>query len=87
MPSKYDVLGQYLAWLDAPELTLTFAQVETILDCPLPPSAWRHADWWGATSSGRFQNAHAAHWCRLGYIADRPDFAAETVTIRRTGDG
>ncbi len=37
----------------------------------------------GATASGRYSHAYAMHWSRAGYIADRPDFAARTVTIRR----
>lgn len=85
--SKYDVLGRYLSWLGAPLVTLTFAEIEAILDCPLPPSARRSAEWWGATAGGRFQNAHAAHWLRAGYIADRPDFAAGTVMFRRVTSG
>lgn len=86
MASKYDGLGDHLAALGDDAITLTFAEVEAIVG-PLPPYARRAREWWGASAKGRFQYAHAAHWWRLGYAADRPDFAAGSVTFRRVAQG
>jgi len=80
--SKYDRLGDHLAILGVPVITLTFAEVETVVG-PLPAIARRSVEWWGATAFGRYANGHAFHWRRAGYAADRPDFLAETVTFRR----
>ncbi len=80
--SKYDRLADQLAALDAPVVTLTFAEVEAIVG-PLPVQARSYAGWWGTTPSGRYNNIHALHWWDAGYLADCPDFAAETVTFRR----
>ena len=82
MASKYDRLGDYLAAIGTATIILTFAEVEDIVG-PLPAVARSSADWWGATRHGRYVNAHATHWGRVGYAADLPDFAAETVTFRR----
>jgi len=80
--SKYDALGDHLGAIGAPVVTMTFAEVEAVIG-PLPPQARHASAWWGATPAGRYQHAHALHWRQAGYVADRPDFAAGTVTFRR----
>jgi hypothetical protein len=84
MTSGYDRLGDHLAAIGAATIILTFAEVEAVVG-PLPPSARLpiNEQWWGATAVGRFHHAHAMYWRRAGYVADRPDLAAETVTFRR----
>ncbi len=81
MTSKYDRLGDHLAAIGAATITLSFAEVEAIVG-PLPVEA-HHSPWWGATASGRYVYVHTIHWQRAGYVADRPNFVAETVTFRR----
>jgi hypothetical protein len=86
MASKYDRLGDHLAAIGAATIALTFAEVEAVVG-PLPASARlpRNVSWWGATARGRYGHAHTLYWWRAGYVADRPDFAAGTVTFRRVG--
>ncbi len=81
MTSKYDRLAT-LATLGAPVITLTFAEVEAVVG-PLSATARHNPSWWGATPAGRYLHVHALTWLQAGYVADRPDFAAETVTFRR----
>jgi len=82
MSSKYDRLADHLAALGAATITLTFAEVEAVVG-PLPTQARNQPGWWGATPAGRYAYAHALRWRQAGYVADRPDFAAEAVTFRR----
>ncbi len=82
MTSKYDRLADHLAGLGAATITLTFAEVETIVG-PLPVAARSLVAWWGATAHGRYANPHALGWWHAGYVADRLDFAAQTVTFPR----
>jgi len=82
MTSKYDRLADHLVATGEPRVTLTFDEVEAIIG-PLPPSAHSYPGWWGATAYGCYDNVHAMHWRDAGYIADRPDFAAQIVTFRR----
>ncbi len=82
MTSEYDRLGYHLATLGAATITLTFAEIEAIVG-PLPAMARRDKYWWGATALARYASAHIHAWWQAGYIADRPDFTAETVTFRR----
>ncbi len=84
MTSKYDRLADHLASLGAPVITLTFAEVEAVVG-PLPVMARRAPAWWGATSAGRYFHPHVMNWRQAGYVADRPDFAAEMVIFRRVG--
>jgi len=82
MTSKYDGLSDHLAAIGAATITLTFAEVEAIVGL-LPVAARSYPGWWGATAHGRYDNAHAMRWWDAGYSAERPDFAAQTVTFRR----
>jgi len=82
--SKYDRLADHLVAIGAPVITMTFAEIEAIVG-PLPTIARHESPWWGATAASRYAYAHALRWRQAGYVADRPDFAAETVTFRRVG--
>jgi len=82
MTSKYDGLANHLVALGAATIILTFAEIEAIVG-PLPETARRSVEWWGVTVSGRDNNAHALGWWHAGYVAERPDFTAQTVTFRR----
>ncbi len=83
MLSKYQPLADYLiARKDASQMVLAFSAIEAIIG-PLPETARRSVEWWGVTVSGRDTNAHALGWWHAGYVADRPDFAVQTVTFRR----
>ncbi len=84
MTSKYDRLADHLAAIGAETITLTFAEVEAVVG-PLPVMARIYPSWWGATPSGRYLHPFTLTWRQAGYVADRPDFAAGTVTFRRVG--
>jgi len=82
MTSKYDRLADHLAAIEGATITLTFAEAEAVVG-PLPLEARRRAEWWDMTGRARYVNAHTLKWWRAGSVADRPDFAAQTVTFRR----
>ncbi len=44
---KYEPLGRYLSGQPKDSCTLTFPEVEAIIDGPLPASAREHQGWWG----------------------------------------
>lgn len=79
--SKYDPLRVFLerAAADVAELTLSFQQIEAILDSSLPTSAREHRSWW-ANSSGHSQ---AKAWLEAGWKVETVDFDAEWVFFRR----
>jgi len=82
--SKYDPLRTFLenAAPGMPEMTLTFQQIETILDFALPPSARQHRAWWANPSTPR-DHPYAQAWLAAGWKVDTVDQHGEWVRFRR----
>jgi hypothetical protein len=82
--SKYDPLHDFLknAKPGTKELTLTFAQIESILGGKLPASAHRHRPWW-ANEYGFTTHTQAKSWLSAGWEVDTVDQSREWVRFRR----
>lgn len=80
--SKYDPLRRFLENRDADQTPMTFAEVERILDRPLPPSARRHAGWW---SNNPGTHVGVGAWRDAGCKATQVDIGAEKLVFVRTG--
>jgi len=78
--SKYEALFKFLADSDAREVTLTFTEIEAILQAKLPGTARRQRGWWSNRSSGGVQ---AAAWMQAGYHVTAIDLAQEQVTFAK----
>ena len=63
--SKYTPLYAYLSAQTAPQLTLTLQEIESILGDRLPPSAYRHIQWWSNSATKAYPYSHA--WTDTGY--------------------
>lgn len=61
--------------------TLTFAQVEDLINDNLPPSARQHRAWWANDSTSSRQ---AEAWMTSGWAVDDVDLSAEVVRFKRT---
>jgi len=81
--SKYTPLKNYLAGLPATtrDATLTFTQIERIINDKLPPSAHRHQAWWANEISGTHTNAHA--WLDAGWRVESFNQSQKWVRYRR----
>lgn len=81
--SKYQQLLEYLRRIDQREVTLTFAQIELLMNETLPDSARFKRAWWSNRSKGALQ---ASAWMEAGYLVEKLDLDEECVTFRkRTG--
>lgn len=80
--SKYDPLILHLANFDGKALTLTFSDIETLLQAPLPASARSHLAWWGNTTSDP-THSWANRWTAAGWHA-QADLPQERVTFTRS---
>lgn len=89
---KYWPLFDHLRRSGQDEITLTFAQIETVLGANLPPSARTRRGWWSNRSKGSLQ---ASAWMEAGYHVEELDLEREQVTfhkfprvyqVRRVGD-
>lgn len=65
---KYDPLYDYLRRKTAPELNMTFRDLERILRVMLPNSA-NHPEWWANGGAGDAKHPHNVAWQKAGYDA------------------
>jgi hypothetical protein len=79
-PRKYDPWTAYLAQVPDDQVTLTLAEIEVILDAPLPPTAHASAFW-----SNYPRNPPSRAWRRVGWrVAWQPGNRwVEAVTFVR----
>lgn len=68
--ARYERLTQRLAGDETAVITLSFRELDRIVDGGLPPSARKHAAWW---ANSRTAHSHAAAWLDAGRRAS-PDF-------------
>lgn len=80
--AKYDPLSRYLRRQAAPEVILTFAEIENLLVALLPKSA-RRPEWWANETSEVSKHVQCRAWMGAGYLAF-PAIAQDRVTFRRT---
>ncbi len=67
LPGKYEKLLAWLAETTGDAATLTYAEVETMIDTALPASAMTTKDWWRNRA-----HRHVAQWHAMGWEAN-PD--------------
>jgi hypothetical protein len=83
MAGKYTPLEYYLQ--DIPsnqaEVTLSFEQIERILNDKLPPSACNRLQWWENERNGSHVEAHA--WMDAGWMVESFDQRRCIVRFRR----
>jgi len=77
--SKYYPLYEYLNLSGEDEITLTYAEIETLLGQELPRSARTHRGWWG----NRKAASQASAWMDAGYSMENLDLDGERVTFRK----
>jgi DNA-binding XRE family transcriptional regulator len=78
--SKYQPLLEFLRDNDQPEVILSFAQIEVLMNDTLPDSARSQRAWWSNRSKGAWQ---AAAWMEAGYRVEDVDFEQQRVTFRK----
>ncbi|MBD0386412.1 MAG: helix-turn-helix transcriptional regulator [Nostoc sp. C3-bin3] len=78
--SKYQPLLEFLRGSDQNEITLSFAEIETLIKDILPNSAKNKRAWWSNRSKGALQ---ALGWIEAGYRVENVDFDQQQVTFRK----
>jgi len=77
---EYRLLYKYLDERYADRVTLTFAEMESVLGAPLPELARRSADWW--VGEGEASSPQRETWQQAQRSAV-PNLRAGTVTFER----
>lgn len=70
MAGKYTPFEQYFRDLPASqdEVTLTFEQIEQILNDSLPPLAYEYREWWANQKQGTYVETNA--WMDAGWMVE-----------------
>ncbi|WP_250537038.1 HNH endonuclease [Caballeronia sp. AZ10_KS36] len=82
--SKYSALSEHLARLEGSYVSLTFEEIERVIDAPLPASARKFDAWWENEKSGTHKWAHL--WRAAGWRRDTVNLKAQVVTFRRSDE-
>lgn len=79
--TKYSPLGIYLARRQRSNIyaTLTFAEIERIIEDRLPPSALQHRHWWSNAGS----HVQAQAWLNVGWMVHDVNMSDRTVVFKR----
>ncbi|MBI4923583.1 MAG: hypothetical protein HY834_17725 [Devosia nanyangense] len=80
--TKYHPLFEHLLYSGHGQSTMTFAEIESVIEARLPPSARTRAEWWSNSPSGHSQ---ARAWMRAGYSTSKVDLEAGEVTFTLGG--
>ncbi len=85
MTGKYTALEHYLHDLPTTqkEVTLSFEQIEGILNSKLPSSAYEDQRWWEHATEGNHVSARA--WANAGWRIASLDVDAKWVRLVRIG--
>lgn len=83
MAGKYTPLEHFLRDLplSQQEVTLSFEQIERIINDKMPPSAYEYQAWWANEKEGNHVNARA--WANAGWRVDHVNFNAKWVRFVR----
>jgi DNA-binding transcriptional regulator YiaG len=78
--SKYQPLLEFLRDSNQDDVTLTFAEIEALMNDSLPDSARSKRAWWSNRGQGALQ---ASAWMEAGYRVEDVDLDSQRVTFRR----
>jgi len=85
MPGKYTPLENYLRELPESRkvVTLSFEQIERILNDKLPSSAYEDLRWWVSEKEGN--HVHGRAWAIAGWKVEKLDVNKQWVKLIRIG--
>jgi hypothetical protein len=80
---KYTPLDKHLKALppEQRDVTMSFEQIERVLNDKLPPSAYKYQAWWANEKDGNHVHAHS--WMNAGWMVDTVDRWQKRVRFRR----
>lgn len=81
--AKHDPLWSYLAQQPEATVSLTFAEIESVIGVALPPSAKEYSAWWANEMASDPAREHAHSWLDAGFEASA-DFRRKRVIFRKS---
>ncbi len=80
MSSKYDPLQTYLKAQSGAQVSMSFAEIERLIGCKLPPSARKHRPWWSNNPSN---SVITKAWLNASYRTAQVDMQGECLVFCR----
>ena len=80
MPSKYSQIPKYLSTRNQPRISLSFSEIERVIDAKLPNSAREHQAWWANNGQG---HSHSKAWLEAGWKTENLNIISEKVDFYR----
>ena len=81
--SMYDPLKRQLSSSDHSKISMTFSEIEAIIQAPLPMSARKHRAWWSNNPS----NSVITHaWLKAGFRSAKVNLQEERLVFIREVD-
>jgi hypothetical protein len=80
--SKYQPLEKRLETIGKDFIPMTFAEIESVIDDDLPPSARKHRAWWSNNPSN---SVITYAWLGAGYKTENVDMEGESLVFHRVG--
>ncbi len=80
---KYEPLGLFLRGQHAPEIPMTFHEIEKVTGVKLPSKSQHHRAWWSNNASN---NVMTKVWLDAGYKSTQVDVSAGKLVFRRVID-
>ncbi|MDR3223839.1 MAG: hypothetical protein LBT66_08955 [Methanobrevibacter sp.] len=77
---KYKKLNEYLLKLENDKKTLTFADIEQIIETKLPDSAHKYNAYWANVSH---QYRQSGAWISAGWKVVKKDLDSKEITFKR----
>jgi hypothetical protein len=77
--SKYSPLGEFLQRQRAVEISMTFTEIERMIDAKLPASSLQYQPWWANDPS----HVQGKVWLDAGFRTEQVDLGNRKVVFRR----
>ena len=77
--SRYAPIGGHLANIKEDTVTLTFDEIEDLIDGELPASAHKHRAWWANTDT----HSQALIWISSGWLVSEANLEKGVISFRR----
>jgi hypothetical protein len=81
--SKYDPLEKHLKKLNRQSISMSFDEIQDVVGCKLPPSAFKHRPWWSNNPSN---SVITYAWLKAGYKTADVDMANRRLVFRKTNE-
>jgi len=74
--NKYESLYDYLMLAKINRISLSFQEIENIIDSKLPPTAYKNSAWW---SNDDKTHTQSSSWSDAGYSSSKVNLKTKTI--------